>query len=59
MRKGKQAKPYTATSFKAFSEKGHDGEGAVAQRRNSTTRRDANKLELIDFEQEERTTDDK
>ena len=47
------------TSFKAFPEKGRDGEGAVARRRNPMTRRDANKPELVDFKQGERTTDDK
>ena len=61
---GKEARSYTAaaahpTSFKAFSEKGRDGGGAVARRWNSTMRRDANKPELIDFEQGERTADDK
>ena len=33
------------------SEEGRDGGGAVARRRNSTMQSDANKSELIDFEQ--------
>ena len=56
VREGKPAKSYTVaaarpTSFKAFSEKGRDGEGAVARQRNSSMQRDANKPEFIDFKQ--------
>ena len=46
-------------SHKNIGRDAREGEGAAARQRESTTRCDANKPELIDFEQGERTTNDK